>query len=151
LEQADRAGHDKLSTCRGLVRAGAVYDLIVVGPLAFPFLALRHLQVFAYLNESFGLRGSIPAFDPLHLLFANLFAVFVVIWALLRLFWFHPQYACADFASRFCVSLLLGWYAYAGAVNGIVNFFLVAEVGLAVMSWLAIRAGRATGSRKAPA
>lgn len=137
MPDARRVGRN--ASCRALVAAGALYDLAVVGPLATPWTATPQLETMNAINQLLGFSGSMPVFSPVHILFINLFGVFVVLWALTRLFYFQARLALVDLIVRLCVSSILLWYALEGNVNGIVKLFLAIELLVATLDFAAMR------------
>lgn len=66
---------------RNVVRGSAWYDLIVTAAFVTPWsFALVH-QLLTALNWP----GELPAFEPLHMLMANLLGSVVCVWAVLRI------------------------------------------------------------------
>jgi hypothetical protein len=138
-----------LAACRRIVAAGAVYDLITVGPLAMPFTAPAHLNLMFNVNELLGFEGAMPVFEPIHILFVNLFGTMLAVWAGFRLLAFRPGFAVADFAVRAGVSVVLFWYAANGQVHRLVLLFLFAELLLALANHRAMKLAGLTQSASA--
>jgi uncharacterized membrane protein len=143
------ATDQRLTFCRRIVAAGAVYDLISIGPLAFPFSAPAQLNLMFDMNKLLGFEGVMPTFEPIHILFVNLFGMLLAIWAGFRLLAFRPAYAVADFAVRVCVSVLLFWYATNGEVHRLVLLFLFAELLFALANFRAMKHAGLTQSAPA--
>lgn len=61
-----------------LVKASALYDLIVTAPFATPW-------TFKLTHEFLGQIVEIPDYQPMHLLFVNLMGSLVIVWSILRL------------------------------------------------------------------
>lgn len=69
-----------------MLRAGALYDLLVTVPFASPFTAQPILDAMRAAHVGLGLSGSpIPEFAPTHLLFVSFFGTVVTLWSYLRL------------------------------------------------------------------
>jgi len=68
-----------------IVRTSAIYDLIVTAPLMTPWSLEITLDILRQLHVAFGLPGTIPDFEPSHLLFAGLVGSVVVVWSIARL------------------------------------------------------------------
>ncbi|MEU5873503.1 hypothetical protein AB0A73_18340 [Glycomyces sp. NPDC047369] len=97
-----------------VVRASAVYDLVVTSGFATPWtLALVHAALNG-LSGALGL-GAFPALDPMQVLYANLMGSVVVVWSLLRLLRPQRVHGLFDGAARVLFSL---WMAYALAHGG---------------------------------
>lgn len=132
-------GKTSNSACRRIVAAGALYDLLTVAPLSNPWTAPLHLELLNYFNALFGFGGGMPIFLPIDMLFINLFGAVVLVWAAARLRWPNCTMAAGDLAVRVAVSVVLGWYALQGSVNGIIWIFFLLELGIAVANWTAIK------------
>jgi hypothetical protein len=97
-----------------IVRASAVYDLVVAAAFATPWtLALLHAALDA-LSGALGLRG-FPELDLMQVFYANLMGSVVLVWATLRIV--RPQlvHGLFDGAARVLFSV---WMAYALAHGG---------------------------------
>ena len=70
---------------RSIIIAGALYDLLVALPLAVPPLARPDLALLFGIGDFVGLKGAVPQFDQVHMLFINLFGVFVSAWGFFKL------------------------------------------------------------------
>jgi hypothetical protein len=124
------------SNIRKLVRASATYDLLVTAPFATPWtFAIAHGHLSA-LNEALG-GSPLPAFGPMHTLFACLLGSIVLVWSWLRLRDPQPQFATYDGTARLMFST---WFAWALAGGGIplVWLFIVPEFAFGVAQWYAV-------------
>jgi len=105
---------------RNVVRGSAWYDLIVTAAFATPWsFAVLHGFLTA-LN----LPGELPAFQPVHMLMANLLGSVVCVWAVLRIRDPQPVYGRYDAVARF---LFAAWQAYAlmhGASSLLIGFLV---------------------------
>ena len=114
-----------------VVRASAVYDLVVTAGFATPWTyALVHDALFS-LGRAWGL-GVLPALDPMQVLYANLMGSVIVVWAALRILGPLPVHGLFDGIAR---ALFAAWQAYALA-HGAPQFlwlFLVVEVAFGVV------------------
>ena len=72
-------------TYRTIVRTSALYDLIVTAPFMTPWSLELTLDLLRQLHTAIGLPGTIPNFEPAHLLFAGLMGSVVVVWSIARL------------------------------------------------------------------
>lgn len=134
------------STFVRLVRASAWYDLIVTAPFATPWtFALLH-QALNALAGTLGFAG-LPAFEPAHVLMANLMGSVVCVWSVLRIR--QPSVALGryDAVAR---GLFAMWQAYALASGGtlFVVLFLIAEMGFGLLQALPVgRVPESTGTQ----
>jgi len=114
-----------------VVRTSAWYDLVVTAGFATPWTyALVH-HVLSKTGDTLGL-GTLPALDPIEILYANLMGSVVVVWALLRIINPLPVHGLFDGIAR---TLFAAWQAYAlahGAPRWL-TLFLVAEVAFGVV------------------
>ena len=125
------------SANRGIVRASALYDLVITAPLATPWtLPLVHGLVSS-LNVRLG-GAPLPAFAAFHMFIGGLLGSIVVVWSLLRLR--HPgrRLGLYDGAGRFLFS---GWMAWTLAVTGapVLWLLLVPEFAWGVVQWWPVR------------
>lgn len=72
-------------TYKAIVRTSATYDLIVTAPFMTPWSLELTLDVLRQLHIATGLPGTIPNFEPTHMLFAGLMGSVVVVWSIARL------------------------------------------------------------------
>ena len=132
---------------RQLVRGSAWYDLIVTAAFVTPWsFAVLHGALTA-LSQALDLSGELPAFEPVHLLIANLFGSVVCMWAVLRIRDPQQIYGRYDAVTRF---LFAAWLAYALAhgASSLVVGFLVLELAWGIAQVLPIR-GEGACSRSA--
>ena len=97
-----------VSAFRCVVRASAIYDVLMTAPFATPwtFLLLReHLNA---LNVSLG-GVPLPAFEPFHVLIGSLFGSVVLVWSVLRMLDPQPRFGCYDAAARYLFSTWMAW------------------------------------------
>lgn len=113
---------------RKLVRASGWYDLLVTLAFVTPwtFLALHGLMQNTALT--FDLPGSLPPFEPMHLLMANLMGSIVCVWSVLRIR--DPQVAFGHYDAVGRI-LFATWQIYAlahgaTALIGVILFFELA-------------------------
>jgi hypothetical protein len=119
------------STFVRFVRASGWYDLIVTAPFAMPWtFALLH-QALNALAGALGI-GGLPAFEPSHLLMANLMGSVVCVWSVLRIRQPSVTLGRYDAVAR---ALFAVWQAYALASGAtlLVAPFLVAEIGFGLL------------------
>ncbi|MGM3276788.1 hypothetical protein [Ralstonia sp. 24A2] len=124
------------STFIRIVRASAWYDLIVSAPFATPWtFALLH-QALNALAGALGI-GSLPAFEPAHLLMANLMGSVVCVWSVLRLRQASVMLGRYDAVARWLFS---AWQAFAllsGATLLVVPFLIV-EVSFGLLQLMPV-------------
>ncbi|HLG23293.1 MAG TPA: hypothetical protein VI382_10795 [Candidatus Manganitrophaceae bacterium] len=113
---------------RRVVWAGALYDLIVVAPYAFPVLVDWQIEFLTGLHKKLGLAGSIPPFEPTHLFFLNLFGSVVVVWAALRLVRPEPLFGLFDGFGRALFSAWMLYYLIVWQITYLVVVFLIPEM-----------------------
>lgn len=93
---------------RRIVQASAWYDLVATIGFATPWtFAVLHASL---MMAAQGLPGAFPAFEPTHVLMANLLGSIVTIWAILRIRDPQRQFGRYDAAGRF---LFAAWQIYA--------------------------------------
>jgi hypothetical protein len=123
-----------------LVRASAVYDLVVTAGFATPWtLALVHAALDG-LSTALGL-GAFPELDLMQVLYANLMGSVVVVWSLLRLLRPERVHGLLDGVARVLFS---AWMAYALIRGGpdLLWAFLIVEAAWGVLQlvpWLGRR------------
>jgi hypothetical protein len=120
-----------------LVRASAWYDLLVTIGFATPW---TFMAIHAGLNALSGLLGiaaRFPAFEPAHMLMANLLGSIVTVWAVLRLREPRVLYGRYDAAGRF---LFAAWQLYALLHGGhpLIWGFFAAEVAFGIAQALPV-------------
>ena len=120
-----------------LVRTSAAYDLVVTAPFATPWtLAWLHAGL-QRLAAALGVAG-LPPLDSLHVLFANLLGVIVVVWSVLRLRDPTVTLGRHDAAARagFCLAML---YALTHGASPLVAGFAVLEFAFFVAQAMPVR------------
>lgn len=121
---------------RRIVRASAWYDLIVTAGFATPWtFAIIHSLLTAMAS---GLPGAFPAFEPAHVLMANLLGSIVTIWAVLRIRDPRARFGRYDAAARF---LFAAWqiYAVAHGASVLILAFTFFELLFGVLESLPVR------------
>lgn len=135
-----------LPVYRKLVRASAVYDIVLTAPFATPwgFTVLRdHMSA---MNELLG-GEPLPAFGPFHVMIAGMMGTVVLIWSVLRLIDGSVRLGRLDGIGRFLFAALMAWtLARTGAP--VLWTFLLPEFAWGVAQWWPV-AGR-PGDRRAP-
>jgi hypothetical protein len=92
----------ELGRYKQLVRASAIYDLVVTAGFATPW-------TFHIVHQLLGTIFPLPAFEPIHVLFANLLGSIVVVWAVLRIRDPQPIFGLFDSFAR---GLFFIWQMY---------------------------------------
>lgn len=109
-------------------RWSACYDLLAAAVFAFPFSAAWDLQQLQELHQRLGLSGAFPRFEPMNLLFVNLFGGFVVVWSVLRLLRPEPVLGLCDGVLRLFFASLMLHYLGTHSVTTLLVAFCVAEM-----------------------
>ena len=124
---------------RRLVRGSAWYDLIVTAAFATPWSFAALHGVLSSVSQALNLPGELPAFEPMHMLMANLLGSIVCVWAVLRIRDPQQIYGRYDAVGRF---LFAAWQAYALAhgASSLLVIFLFFEVVWGVVQVLPVRA-----------
>ncbi|MFK3797056.1 MULTISPECIES: hypothetical protein [unclassified Pseudomonas] len=132
-----------------IVRASALYDLLVTAPFMTPWTAALCLQGFATLSNALALERPVPIPDVTAMLFANLLGSIVVVWSMWRLKQPSRQVGLFDAAARVLFAL---WQLY--AVKQGASFLLLGftffEVIFAVAQALPIHTASTRQSASAP-
>jgi hypothetical protein len=126
-----------VSAFRRVVRASAIYDVLMIAPFTTPwtFLLLReHLNT---LNLALG-GASLPVFGPFHLLISSLLGSVVMVWSVLRMLDPQPRFGRYDAVARYLFST---WMAWALLVTGqpLLWLFLVPELAFGLAQSLPVR------------
>jgi hypothetical protein len=138
----------QLSHYLKLVRASAIYDLLVTWPFATPWTLTWLYTQLASTAHALQLPGVVPPLDATHVLFANLLGSVVVVWSLARLCAPSVQLGRLDAAARF---MFAAWQVYA-VVHGasvIVLGFTALELVFGVLQSAPVRTGRAVDAAPA--
>ena len=130
---------------RRVVRGSAWYDLIVTAAFVTPwsFTALHGL--LTGLSQALDLPGELPAFEPMHMLMANLLGSIVCVWSVLRIRDPQQVYGRYDAIGRFLFS---AWQLYAllHGASSLLVIFLVFELAWGVVQVLPVQASSRAGS-----
>lgn len=124
-----------------LVRASAWYDLAVTVGFATPWTFAAIVAGLQRVSGLLGIAGHFPAFEPAHMLMANLLGSIVTLWALLRLRGATVRYGRYDAAGRLLFALWEG-YALAHGAPAILWGFLAAEIGFGIAEALPLTPAR---------
>jgi len=123
----------RFSTYLRLVRASALYDLIVTGALATPWTLPYVHGLMSRLNVALG-GAPLPAFAPFHIFIAGLLGSIVVVWSILRLRAPSVNLGRHDGAARFLFSSWMAW-TLSHADSPVLWLLLVPEFAWGVVQW----------------
>lgn len=127
-----------LATFRRLVRASAIYDVVMTGAFATPWSLLLLREQLSGLNVQLG-GSPLPAFAPFHLLIGCLLGSVVLVWSVLRIADPQPRFGRYDAAARYLFSLWMGW-ALLVTNQPVLWLFIVPELAWGVVQSLPLRA-----------
>jgi hypothetical protein len=116
------------------VRASAWYDVIATALFVTPWTFDVFWRVMNRISASLAL-APMPAFEPMHVLFANLLGSVVLVWAAVRLWKTTPVYGLFDGIARALFALWQAVALYQGA-SLLIWPFLVAELAFCVAQLL---------------
>lgn len=121
-----------------IVRASALYDLIVTAPFATPWTFALLGSLLAGIDTALGLPGSIEAPQGLAMLMGNLMGSVVLVWSVARYRLGLPILGRYDAVARF---LFATWqiYALANGMSWVVLPFLAVEIGMGIAQSLPVR------------
>ena len=127
-----------LPAFRRLVRASAVYDVLMTGAFATPWSLLLLREQLSTVNVRLG-GAPLPVFEPFHLLIGCLLGSVVLVWSVLRIADPQPRFGRYDAVARYLFSLWMGW---ALLVTGepVLWLFIVPELAWGVAQSLPLRA-----------
>lgn len=126
------------NTYRRIVRASAWYDLVVTIGFATPWtFAAVHALLLGTI-QALQLPGAFPAFDPVHMLMANLLGSVVTVWAVLRIRDPKLRYGRYDAVARI---LFATWQVYAvmHGASVIILGFTAMELLFGVLECMPVR------------
>jgi hypothetical protein len=117
-----------------LIRASAVYDIVLILPFVTPWSFALLLGQLSRLNVWLG-GTPLPPFAPLHLLLATLLGTLVLLWCLFRLRGASLRLGRFDGVGRLVFAFWIGWAMFASDAP-VLWLYLVPELlwGLA-QSW----------------
>lgn len=115
------------STYRKIVRASAIYDVLMTFGFAFPVLVVMNINAISGIHTQLSFSGSIPEFLPLHLFFVNLMGSLVLVWSALRIAKPEPIFGLYDSIARFLFSFNMFFYLLTYDVTGVLWLFFVPE------------------------
>lgn len=129
--------HFSTNNFRRVVRASAIYDLVVTAPFATPWtfdLVYRQLNA---VNQALG-GAALPAFTPFHVLFACLLGSVVLIWSALRITDPQQRFGRFDGMARLLFTVWLLWALRATGAP-LLWLFIVPELLWGILQWFPVR------------
>lgn len=120
-----------------ITRASALYDLVVVGPLATPWTFVLLYTQLSALNQRLG-AAPLPPFEALHFLLSSLLGTLVLLWSWLRFTGPSLRLGRYDACGRMVFALWLAW-AMSVDVLPMLWLFLVPELVWGVLECLPVR------------
>ncbi|MDR7332690.1 hypothetical protein [Roseateles asaccharophilus] len=115
---------------RRIVWASAAYDVVVTAPFATPWTFAIAFGQLSVVNQALG-GQPLPAFEPMHQLFALLMASVVMVWSWLRLRTPTAALGRHDAVTRLLFSTWMFWtWLQTGAP--VMLLFLLPEISWAV-------------------
>ncbi|WP_426070530.1 hypothetical protein [Janthinobacterium sp. DSP2-3-3] len=128
-----------VSAFRRLVRASAIYDVLMTAAFATPWTFLLLREHLSTLNVRLG-GVPLPLFVPFHLLISSLLGSVVMVWSVLRIIDPQPRFGRYDAAARYLFST---WMAWALLVTGqpVLWLFIVPELAWGLVQSLPLRRG----------
>jgi hypothetical protein len=130
---------NRAQTIRRIILGGAVYDIIVGGPLAIPPLTQMGMDILFWVNQTLGFNDPRPVFEPVHLIFISLFGIWVSAWAVARFRQGNLTFVRVDLLMRLAVLAVLLWYAFATKIYGIVYLFIAADIVWSALNYWGTR------------
>ena len=118
-----------------IVRFSAWSDIFMTGGFVLPWTFSAIHAVLVAMAATLALPGSLPAFDPLHMLIANQLGIVIMLWVVVRLRNTRAEYGRYDAMARF-VSCVCQIYAVSQGASLIVLGFTAVEFVLACLQCL---------------
>jgi hypothetical protein len=134
---------------RTIVRAGAIYDLIVTAPFTTPWTLALALSTMGWAQAALGLSGEVPAYSTGVALFANLMGSLVLVWSSIRILWPEPWLGRADALARGLFSLWM-IYALVRGATPVIGSFLAFELIWMTAQFLPYRRAEPTALQQEP-
>jgi len=108
--------------------ASSIYDYIAAGVFAFPIIASWYfINVLSETHALFGSIGSYPEFSPFHVLFANLFGGFAIMWSTLRIIKRLPVFGLCDGLLRCYYGTIMLLYILFWQLSSLLYLFVAIE------------------------
>lgn len=128
-------------TFRHIVRASALYDLLVTLPFATPWTFVAAHALLSSANIALG-GTALPAFEPFHILMVCLMGSVVMVWSVLRIRDPQPLYGRYDAVARLLFATWMGW-TLPQTGTPLLWLFIVPEFTWFVVQSLPVRAAGA--------
>ncbi len=125
----------KAQAIRRIILAGAVYDIVVAGPLAIPPLTNFGIHTLFQINNLLGFNQPAPVFDTVHLIFTSLFGIWATAWAITKFRSANLGFVRLDLIMRIAVLAVLLWYALTANTYGIIYLFIAADIFWMAINW----------------
>ena len=107
----------------------SIYDYIAAGIFAIPVLAAWYLNTTLHgAHQLMGASGSYPIFGDFHMLFANLFGGFAIMWSTLRIIKRSPELGMCDGFLRLYYAAVMLLYAFQFETTSILYMFMATEL-----------------------
>lgn len=134
-------------TFRRIVRASALYDVLVTLPFATPWTFVAARALLSDANIALG-GSALPAFEPFHILIACLMGSVVMVWSVLRLRDPQARYGRYDAGARLLFATWMGW-AWLQTGTPLLWLFIVPECAWFIVQALPVRARAGVRSKMA--
>lgn len=113
-------------------------DIVLVGPMAIPPLALFILSIVADIDAALGFASPVSTINPLGLIFMNVVGILATVWSIVRIRETSRLNTALDSGARVLVVLVLvyGWMHSGPSVLFIL--FTLTELGGAAVQMIAL-------------
>lgn len=111
-----------------VIKAAALYDVVLLLPFAIPGLVTVMIGQLSGLHYSLELAGQFPEFSPLHFLFMNIMASISVVWGAMRLRDPRAEYGLYDCVMRLLIATTILYYVLFAGVSSLMWTFIVGEI-----------------------
>ena len=109
--------------------ASSIYDYIAAGVFAFPIIAAWYLSNTLHdTHIMMGAEGSYPKFEDFHVLFANFFGGFAIMWSTLRIVKRTPVLGMCDGFLRLYFASIMTLYLFMFNTSLVLSIFIVVEL-----------------------
>lgn len=125
------------NTNRRIVRASALYDLLVTAPFMTPWSLLLVFSGMTELSDLLGLDRPIPTLDATQMLLGNLLGSVVIVWSLWR--WRQPTQLAGRY-DALARGLFALWQvvAVAQGASVLILGFTLMELLFGLMQWVPV-------------
>ncbi len=121
-----------------LIARLAMIDLVLVGPMAIPPVALLVLSIFGDLDAMIGLESPLGMMTPLGLIFMNIVGILAAVWSIIRIRETSRLNTLLDTIARIGVALILVYGVSQIGLSLMFGLFLVTEIGGAALQAMAL-------------